>query len=171
MKRKPTQFNETERAFVFGLINKVSHGSGRSSGCKHREIVLLQGTVLLHARADQPRSVANSESRNDDYSRCVWRLVAAVRHRQYKLRLGKSDGNISRSAKSANYSVVGYYFRSKAEECLAPNQQRTDQVPDVGVLSTARKLELPTSEEGFNTLKYVRLTEDGFVVEEWNDEV
>ena len=75
------------------------------------------------------------------------------------------------SAKSANYSVVGYYFRSKAEECLARNQQRTDQVPDVGVLSTARKLELPTLEEGFNTLKYVRLTEDGFVVEEWNDEV
>ena len=33
------------------------------------------------------------------------------------------------------------------------------------------KLELPTWEEGFDTLKYVRLTETGFVVEEWNDEV
>ena len=75
------------------------------------------------------------------------------------------------AAKSANYSVVGYYFRSKAEECLARNQQRMDQVPDVGILSTAKKLELPTWEAGFNTLKYVRLTEAGFVVEEWNDEV
>ncbi len=75
------------------------------------------------------------------------------------------------AAKSAKYSVVGFYFRSKAEECLTRNQQRTDQVPDVGILSTAKKLELPTLEEGFDTLKYVRLTEAGFVVEEWNDEV
>lgn len=75
------------------------------------------------------------------------------------------------AAKSAKYSVVGFYFRSKAEECLARNQQRTDRVPDVGLLSTAKKLELPTLEEGFDTLKYVRLTEAGFVVEEWNDEV
>lgn len=72
-------------------------------------------------------------------------------------------------AKSAKYSVVGYYFRSKAEECLARNQQRTDKVPDVGILSTAKKLELPTWEEGFDSLKYVRLTEAGFVVEEWNN--
>ena len=75
------------------------------------------------------------------------------------------------AAKSAKYSIAGFYFRSKAEECLARNRQRTDQVPDVGILSTAKKLELPTLEEGFDTLKYVRLTEAGFVVEEWNDEV
>ena len=75
------------------------------------------------------------------------------------------------AAKSARYSVIGYCFRSKAKECFARNQQRTDQVPDVGILSTARKLELPTLEEGFDTLNYVRLTESGFVVEEWNDEV
>lgn len=75
------------------------------------------------------------------------------------------------AAMSAKYAVVGYYFRSKAEECLIRNQQRTDRVPDVGLPSTARKLELPTWEEGFDTLKYVRLTEAGFVVEEWTDEV
>ena len=75
------------------------------------------------------------------------------------------------AAKSAKYSVVGFYFRSKAEDCLARNQQRTDRVPDVGLLSSAKKLELPTLEEGFDTLKYVRLMEAGFVVEEWNDEI
>ena len=75
------------------------------------------------------------------------------------------------SAQSARYSVVGYYFRSKVEECLARNQQRSDQVPKVGILSTAKKLELPALEEGFGVLRYVRLTESGFVVEEWNDEV
>lgn len=76
-----------------------------------------------------------------------------------------------KAAKSAGYSVQGYYFRSKAEECLARNQQRTTQVPEVGILSTAQKLELPTMDEGFKGLKYVQLTETGFVVEEWSDEV
>jgi len=73
------------------------------------------------------------------------------------------------AAKSAKYSVVGYYFRSKVEECLSRNQQRIEPVPSVGILSTAKKLERPTQEEGFDTLKYVRLTEAGFVVEEWDD--
>ena len=72
------------------------------------------------------------------------------------------------AAKVANYAVVGYYFRSKAEECLARNQQRRERVPDVAILSTAEKLERPTREEGFDALNYVRLTEAGFVVEEWN---
>lgn len=75
------------------------------------------------------------------------------------------------AAKSAKYSVVGYYFRSKAEECLARNRLRTDRVPDVGLLSTAKILQLPAWEEGFDELKYVRLTKAGFVVEEWTDEV
>jgi len=73
--------------------------------------------------------------------------------------------------KSAKYSITGFYFRSKVDECLKRNQQRAIQVPDVGILSTAKKLELPTMEEGFSALKYFRITTSGFVVEEWNDEV
>lgn len=75
------------------------------------------------------------------------------------------------AAKSAGYSVVGYYFRSKVDECLIRNQQRPGGVPDVGILSIAKRLELPNWEEGFDSLKYVQLTETGFVVEEWNDDV
>lgn len=51
------------------------------------------------------------------------------------------------------------------------NQNRLGLVPEVGILSTAKKLELPKLEEGFDSLKYVRLTESGFVVEEWNHEI
>lgn len=75
------------------------------------------------------------------------------------------------AAEAGRFSIVGYYFRSKAGECLARNQKRTEQVSDVGILSTAKKLQLPTLEEGFDKLKYVRLTESGFVVEEWKHEV
>lgn len=77
------------------------------------------------------------------------------------------------ATKAARYEVVGYYFQSKVEDGLRRNANRpeSERVPDVAILSTAKKLELPTWEEGFDTLKYVRLTEVGFVVEEWDDEI
>lgn len=74
-------------------------------------------------------------------------------------------------ARSAEYVVRGYYFRSKASECVDRNRNRTPKIPELGILSTAKKLERPTFEEGFDELKYVRLTNSGFVVEEWNDEI
>ena len=47
----------------------------------------------------------------------------------------------------------------------------TERVPEVAILSTAKKLELPTWEEGFDQLFYVRLEDRRFAVEEWRDEV
>ncbi len=75
------------------------------------------------------------------------------------------------AAKNAKYSIVGYYFRSKVQDCLERNETRVVRVPEVGILSTAKKLELPSMDEGFENLRYVRLTESGFVVEEWNNDV
>ena len=75
------------------------------------------------------------------------------------------------AAKAARFSVSGFYFRSKAEECLVRNRRRARSVPEAAILSTAKKLEIPSWNEGFDSLKYVRLSETGFVVEEWNDEV
>lgn len=70
------------------------------------------------------------------------------------------------------YSIRGYYFESKIEDCLRRNSSRreTERVPDVGILSAAKKLEVPSLDEGFDRLFYVRLTDGGFVVEEWRDE-
>jgi len=77
------------------------------------------------------------------------------------------------AARAARYSVVGYYFQSKVEDCLRRNSERpeTERVPKVAILSTATKLELPTREEGFDRLFYVRLDDRRFIVEEWRDEV
>ncbi|QDU44650.1 hypothetical protein Mal52_31360 [Symmachiella dynata] len=80
-------------------------------------------------------------------------------------------GKYIAAAKEAKYSVAGYYFRSKVDECLGRNQNRVESIPEVGILSTAKKLELPRIDEGFDKLYYVRLTGSGFVVEEWNDEI
>lgn len=75
------------------------------------------------------------------------------------------------AAKSAGYSVAGFYFSSKVADCLLRNKQRNNRVPDVAIFSTAKSLELPSFDEGFDQLKYVRMVESGFVVEEWLDEV
>jgi predicted kinase len=76
-------------------------------------------------------------------------------------------------ALAASYSIVGYYFESKIEQCLSRNAGRTEaeQVPAEAIYSSAKKLELPTRDEGFHELFYVRLQDKQFVVEEWRDEV
>lgn len=74
-------------------------------------------------------------------------------------------------SKEAGYRVVGQYFRSSAEECLRRNSERAVGVPEVALLSTLKKLELPTIDEGFDELWYVRIVGGRFLIEEWNDEV
>jgi predicted kinase len=79
-----------------------------------------------------------------------------------------------RMAKDAGFRVVGNYFQSRVEDCKRRNEQRPvdRQVPPRGILGTAGRMELPSLEEGFDDLHYVRIEEGcGFVVEEWQDEV
>ena len=77
------------------------------------------------------------------------------------------------AAKRSRFAVSGYYFQSKVADCLLRNGERSgmERVPDVAILSTAKKLELPSWAEGFDHLFYVRLEDGRFVVEEWKDEV
>ena len=71
------------------------------------------------------------------------------------------------AARSAKFSIAGYYFSGRIAECLVRNQQRTRPVPDVGLLATAQKLQIPSMDEGFNSLNYVRFEASGFVIEDW----
>lgn len=78
------------------------------------------------------------------------------------------------AAQAAGFRVCGYYFRSEIEECKRRNEGRpvAEQVPLPGVLGTYSRLELPSRDEGFDELHYVRIGDDRqFVVEEWKDEV
>ena len=76
------------------------------------------------------------------------------------------------AAKAAGYTVIGYYFRSSIGESMERNAQRTGKarVPDVAVASIHAKLELPEYCEGFDELYYVRMSDDGFIVDEWKRE-
>jgi predicted kinase len=78
------------------------------------------------------------------------------------------------AAKQAGFQTIGYYFQSRVEDCQRRNLQRSEseQIPFVGLLGTAKRLELPQRNEGFDELYYVSIGDGGqFIVEEWNDEV
>lgn len=79
-------------------------------------------------------------------------------------------------AKANGLSVVGYYFNSSIKPAIARNGQRSgkEKIPDVGIRATHAKMELPNASEGFDSLFYVSIGEDGkFIVSKWDkaDEV
>lgn len=74
-------------------------------------------------------------------------------------------------SRDSGFRVIGYYFQSKVDACLKRNGERIEKVPEIAILSTAKKLELPAFEEGFDELWYVEIKDDGFKVEKWCDEI
>ncbi|NLN04696.1 MAG: AAA family ATPase [Clostridiaceae bacterium] len=75
-------------------------------------------------------------------------------------------------AKEKGYKVIGYYFKSDINGCLKRNAIRNEKnIPDKALFATHKKLEIPSFEEGFDELYYVHITDTGFKVEDWTDEV
>jgi predicted kinase len=65
--------------------------------------------------------------------------------------------------------AVGYFFDIPIRAAVARNAQRSgrNRVPNVAIFATAKRLERPTLEEGFDQLFQIRLTpERNFTVEE-----
>lgn len=76
-------------------------------------------------------------------------------------------------AKGAGFKTVGYYFSSSLQEALRRNIARegSERIPDVGLIGTYKSLQLPSYAENFDQLFYVSLTEQGFAVKEWQNEI
>jgi predicted kinase len=77
-------------------------------------------------------------------------------------------------ARAAQFRVAGYYFQSRIDDALRRNAARPDhvRVPDRGIRGTYAALKHPSRQEGFDTLYYVRIGEDGaFIVEDWRDDL
>ena len=74
--------------------------------------------------------------------------------------------------KANGYIVCGYYLQSSIADCIARNElrERGARIPRNAIAHTHRILELPDYAEGFDQLFYVRLGENGFIIEPWADE-
>jgi predicted kinase len=78
------------------------------------------------------------------------------------------------AAKAAGCAVHLYFFQSRVAECVGRNEARPEEarVPRLGLLGTSSRLEIPSRDEGFDVMKFVRISAGGgFDVEEWRDEV
>ena len=78
------------------------------------------------------------------------------------------------AAKQAGFRIIAYIFSSRIEDCKRRNALRSvdQQIPLIGMLGTAGRMQIPTRDEGYDARYYVQLQEStGFVVEAWRDEV
>ena len=67
--------------------------------------------------------------------------------------------------------IIGYFFESDPHESLRRNDRREGRarVPAVAIFATAKKLSLPSPEEGFDELFRVRLLASGFEINSWDE--
>ena len=69
----------------------------------------------------------------------------------------------------SDYEVAGYFFQSRVQDCVLRNRARGDTVPSKAIAATSNKLEIPSYDEGFDILKFISITENGFSVSDWED--
>jgi predicted kinase len=73
-------------------------------------------------------------------------------------------------AKDASFDVIGYYFETRITSSIQRNQLRLgkERIPEIGIRATYHKLQIPTLNEGFDKLYYVKVGPQRlFIVEEW----
>lgn len=68
-------------------------------------------------------------------------------------------------ARAAGFRVVAYFFQSSLRDAIERNNLRTmkQKVPVAAVASTHKKIQPPTTEEGFDAIYTVELTAGKFV--------
>ena len=74
-------------------------------------------------------------------------------------------------AQSAGYRIVGYFMESKLKDCIARNNRRSGkaQIPATAIAATSNKLQIPTYEEGFDELYFVKNDGQTMMIEEWRE--
>lgn len=75
------------------------------------------------------------------------------------------------AAKAAGYRTVGLFFRSVLADCLARNEAREGKakLKRLALLGMSARLELPSREEGFDRLFFVRIVDGLFEIEPWKE--
>ncbi|MBE6542398.1 MAG: ATP-binding protein [Ruminococcaceae bacterium] len=75
-------------------------------------------------------------------------------------------------AKEAGYRIVGYLMECDIEKCIETNNARVgkERIPEVGIFATLKKLEIPSFEEGFDELYFVRNDGINMNIESLTDE-
>lgn len=72
-------------------------------------------------------------------------------------------------AKKEGYHIIGYFVESKIKDCIERNNLRVGKacVPTKAIAATSNKLQLPSYEEGFDQLYFVKNNGLDMVIEDW----
>lgn len=72
-------------------------------------------------------------------------------------------------AKAQGYEVIGIFFQSRVKDCIKRNEQRERCVPTLAIPCTSNKLQMPTFDEGFDQLYFVKIADNDFDITEWKE--
>ena len=75
-------------------------------------------------------------------------------------------------AKENGYEIIGYFMESKLKECIERNnlRQGKEKIPAIAIASTSNKLQMPSYDEGFDELYFVKNDGKTMTILEWRDE-
>lgn len=68
------------------------------------------------------------------------------------------------------YRVMCYFFQSRVKDCVERNKLRGEPVPSKAIAATSNKLELPSKEEGFTDMVYIKVVPPHFESELYVEE-
>ena len=74
-------------------------------------------------------------------------------------------------AKDAGYRIVGYFMESKLQSCIERNNQRTGsaKIPAKAIAATSNKLQMPSYDEGFDAIYFVKNDGKTMTIEDWRE--
>ena len=74
-------------------------------------------------------------------------------------------------AKATGYKIIGYFMESKLKECIERNNLRQGQekIPPNAIAATSNRLQMPSFDEGFDELYFVKNDGKTMTVSEWRE--
>ena len=74
-------------------------------------------------------------------------------------------------AQYAGYKVIGYFMESKLKTCIERNNQRTGsaRIPATAIAATSNKLQMPSYDEGFDEIYFVKNHGETMLIEAWRE--
>ena len=69
------------------------------------------------------------------------------------------------------YKVIGYFMESKLQECIERNNLREGKakIPATAIAATSNKLQMPSYDEGFDELYFVKNDGKKMKISKWRD--
>ena len=74
-------------------------------------------------------------------------------------------------AKEAGYRIIGYFMESKLQPCIERNNQRSGKakIPAAAIAATSNKLQIPSYDEDFDELYFVKNDGHTMIIEKWRE--